>query len=107
MGLSGNLLYAEILEQVVHAERILAQEALERRALQQQIPTTYEHTTTTTRTGGDKNRIMGARDQKPSKAGKGKKNASDLDVVRNIVFMGQSNSSRFFGALSFFVLVQN
>ena len=71
MGLTGDLRYAEILEQVIHAERILAKEAVERRVLQQQ--------------------------QSDTENGKGQKSkqyfgksSTDLDVVRNIVFMGTS-----------------
>jgi adenine C2-methylase RlmN of 23S rRNA A2503 and tRNA A37 len=71
MGLTGDLHYAEILEQVIHAERILAKEALQRRTLlQQQSP--------------DEN---AAAQQKPQIKKKNKV-STDLDVVRNIVFMG-------------------
>ncbi|CAB9508659.1 RNA methyltransferase RlmN [Seminavis robusta] len=69
MGLTGSLHYSEILEQVIHAERILAKEALERRTLQQE----------------NNNNNNNEQSKKQSK--KDKTN-TDLDVVRNIVFMG-------------------
>ena len=76
MGLTGDLNVAEILEQVVHAERILAQEALERRTLRQrQEPATP--------VGDDERDTANKTNTKPMEL------ASDLDVVRNIVFMGK------------------
>jgi adenine C2-methylase RlmN of 23S rRNA A2503 and tRNA A37 len=66
MGLTGNLSYTEVLEQVIHAEIILAQEALERRTLQSSVS-----------------------EEENSGNRKTKNNQSkDLDIVRNIVFMG-------------------
>ena len=62
MGLQGNLRYYEILEQVVHADRILASEAAQR-AQQQEM----------TKSSSRNNRV---------------RLASELDVVRNVVFMG-------------------
>jgi len=68
MGLTGSLHYAEILEQVVHAERILAHEALERMAQTQE------------------ELEKGTSQRKINRKKQGL--ASDLEVVRNIVFMG-------------------
>ena len=71
MGLTGDLHYSEILEQVVHAERILAQDALERITQQQQNPLQEEEESSEKKKNKKKHGV-----------------ASDLEVVRNIVFMG-------------------
>lgn len=71
MGLTGDLRYAEILEQVIHAERILAKEAMERRVLRGQ--------------GTNTNNSKGKSQKQHLR-----KDNTDLDVVRNIVFMGTS-----------------
>lgn len=77
MGLTGSLHYSEILEQVVHAERILAQEAVKRITQEQLNPSPVEV------------------DEQEGETSLLKKNnrkkhgvASDLEVVRNVVFMG-------------------
>lgn len=68
MGLTGNLSYTEILEQMIHAQRILAQEAKERRAVQRTIPS-------------QENSQSNQRKTMNSVGG-------DLEVIRNVVFMG-------------------
>jgi len=64
MGIRGNLTAGEILEQLVHAGRILAKES------QANVPSPIVSMTTTTRSS------------------KKEKNERNLDFVRNVVFMG-------------------
>lgn len=83
MGLTGNLSYTEILEQMIHANRILAKEALERRALQEQQNAMVDQD------NNNNNNNKSNNDQQSAKRRKNKnKENSDLDVVRNVVFMG-------------------
>ena len=77
MGLTGSLHYSEILEQVILAERILSQEALERmkQEHQQQL---------VSGTNDEDDKEISIKNKNKKKHGV----ASDLEVVRNIVFMG-------------------
>lgn len=76
MGLSGNLTAGEILEQMVHANRILAEEWLdERRRRQQQQQRELD----------EECKEAGGADHKKKN---GKQSDSKLDLVRNVVFMG-------------------
>lgn len=74
LGLTGSLHYSEILEQVILAERILSQEALERMKQEQQQPGNDD----------DEEEEISIKNKNKKKHGV----ASDLEVVRNIVFMG-------------------
>ena len=88
MGLTGSLHYSEILEQVILAERILSQEALERMKQEHQQQ----------RESGNNNNDKD--DKEISIKNRNKKKhgvASDLEVVRNIVFMGRLIRLEFYG----------
>jgi adenine C2-methylase RlmN of 23S rRNA A2503 and tRNA A37 len=89
MGLTGSLSAGEILEQIVHADRILAKEWRENQQLQQQLQLLLNNGLADDRDRAEQQQHDNSIKKKKGKENTATNNSLDkLDLVRNVVFMG-------------------